>query len=242
MRIRIWHVVVFVVLLIGFALASAPAAFVASFAPPEFTYARAQGSVWNGRLEGVRTRGLQITTLSWRISPFDLLQGRVIAPLQLTGDVEGDMRLLANMEDRRLMADQLRINGLPLDNVMLAGTTEIEALDIFFVGGACRQATGTIRSDVLQQSSQALRINGPPLAGEARCDGEDALITLVGQNAGADQVNIVMRLRGDGGGEWRFAILSASPEVQAALAVAGFQPDAGTGQLVRNEELRWFPN
>jgi len=242
MRIRIWHIAVFVVLLIGFALASAPAAFVASFAPPELTYARAQGSVWNGRLEDVRIRGLQIVTLGWRISPFDLLQGRVIAPLQLTGDVEGDMRLLANMEDRRLMSNHLRVNGLPLDNLVLAGTTEIEALDIFFVGGACRQAAGLIRSDVLQQSSQALRISGPPLAGEARCDGEDALITLVGQNPAADQVNINMRLRGDGGGEWRFAIQSGNPEVQAALAVAGFQPDASTGQLVRNEELRWFPN
>ncbi|HVK80191.1 MAG TPA: hypothetical protein VM915_06215, partial [Verrucomicrobiae bacterium] len=168
--------------------------------------------------------------------------GRVIAPLQLTGDLEGDMRLLANTEDRRLMATHLRVNGLPLDNLVLAGTTEIEALDIFFVGGVCRQATGIIRSDVLQQSRQALRISGPPLVGEARCDGEDALIVLAGQNPGADQVNIVMRLRGDGSGEWRFAIQSTNAEVQAALAVAGFQPDAGSGQLIRNEELRWFPN
>jgi hypothetical protein len=241
MKIRIWHIVVFVLLLAAFAIASMPAAFVASRLEG-LVFQRASGSVWNGRLEGVQARDFEIDSVQWRISPFDLIQGKVIAPVQLAGDIEGEVRLLANAKDRRIMADQLRIEGLPLDNLHLVGVTQIEGLDLFFDDGVCRTAEARVTSDVLERSSQALGIHGPPLSGEARCDGDDALIVLGGGTPPGDRVDVVIRLRGDGSGEWRLAIASQTSEVQAALSVAGFRYDANAAALVRVEELVWFPS
>lgn len=242
MKIRIWHIIVFVVLLAAFAVAGAPAAIVASFTNGQFKYQRAHGTIWNARYEGVELGQYDVDTLTWRISPLDLIQGKVIVPMHLAGDIEGDAILAANREgDRRLQAPNLRISGLQLDGLALPGETQVQGLDIFFDHGVCQTAQGQITSDVLVRSSQALRISGPQLAGQAVCNDNDALITLSGQNPGGPSMVATVRLRGDGRGEWRLGVQGASAEVQTALSVGGFQLDSATGELVRREELTWFP-
>ncbi|HRO02501.1 MAG TPA: type II secretion system protein N [Terricaulis sp.] len=237
---RIWHFLVFAVALAAFALAFAPAAvFVA---PREgFSYTRASGAIWNARIEGARLGGYSVDELAWRISPLDLVQGRVIAPLRLRGQIEGDAVLLANLRDRRLQVPNLRVSGFHAQGLLLDGETQVRGLDIFFENGVCAHAEGAIASDVLARAGRMLGFQAPELSGEARCDAGDALVALAGVAATGEQVSFDLRLQGNGAGEWRMLVHGANPEASLALAAAGFQAQAQSGVLTKGERLRWWP-
>lgn len=236
---RIWHVLVFAVALAGFALAFAPAAFFV--APREgFTYTRISGAIWDGRIDGARLGGYGVREMAWRISPLDLIQGRVIAPLRLRGELEGEAVLLANMRDRRLQAPNLRITGLRTARLHLDGETHVQGLDVFFEDGVCALAQGTVSSNVLALAVGMLGFQGPELSGVARCDGDDALLSMAGAARTGEQVSFDLRVRGDGAGEWRLAVQGANAEAAAALASVGFQTQSGA--LVMSERLTWLPS
>ncbi len=242
MNIKLWHIVVFVLALVAFALARAPASVVVPQRPEAFTYVRATGTVWDATLEQVRIGNYAVDTLTWRISALDLVRGKLIVPLRLSGEIEGDVTLLANWEgDRRIVVRRARLQGLPLGAVVLGGETQIEGLDIFFENGVCATAAGQMRSDVIARAGQALRFVGPDLAGVAVCEGEDAVIQLNGQSADSGRVSATMRLRGNGGGDWRVSIEGASDEAVTALGAAGFERDDALGALVKREDLKWLP-
>lgn len=235
---RIWHFLVFAVALGGFALAFAPAAFFV--APREgFSYARISGAIWDARIEGARLGGYGVEEIAWRISPFDLVQGRVIAPLRLRGDLEGEAVVLANMTDARLQIPNMRVTGLRMARLHLDGETQVQGLDLFFEKGACALAQGTVSSNVLARAGRMLGFQAPELSGAARCEGRDALLAMAGAATTGEQVSFDLRLRGDGSGEWRLAVHGANAETAAALAGAGFQPQSDV--LVMSERLTWLP-
>lgn len=237
---RLWHILVFAIALGLFSLAYAPAAF---FVPPRegFSYTRISGAVWNARIEGARIGRYQADAISWRISPFDLLQGRVIAPLRFSGEIEGDAVLLANLRDRRVRIPNLRVRDFHLDGLVLSGETEIWALDLFFEGGRCARAEGRLTSDVLTRAGQALGFDGPALVGGASCDGDDALVEMAGAAATGERVRLSLRLRGDGTGQWRVNVQGAGAQAQAGLLGAGFGIEPQSNELTKGEGLRWLP-
>ena len=241
MTIRLWHIIVFVVALAVFALMRAPASLVAGRVP-DFSFARAEGTVWNGRFEGVSFGALETDTLTWKLSFWDLIQGGIIADASAQGGaVTGDMRFLANfMGDKRILAPSLTLQGLPLGpSLRLAGETQAQDLDIYFDDGVCTTARGQLRSDALQRNAELLNWSGPMLAGDARCDGDDALVALGGAE-GAETVRVLLRLHGNGEGEWRVAMEGATPASSAALSAAGFAPDS-QGALSQAGDFRWTP-
>lgn len=241
MNIKLWHVVVFVLALVAFAIARAPASIVPQRGDA-FGYVRATGTVWDGALEGVRIGNYAVDTLTWRISALDLVQGKIVAPLRFSGEIEGEATLLGNWHgDRRIVVARARVKGLPLGGVVLGGETHIAGLDIFFANGVCTRASGQLRSDVMARAGQALRFAGPDLVGVAVCEGEDALIQLDGQSADSGRVSAALRLRGNGAGEWRVSIEGASDEAITALGAAGFERDTALDALVRREDLTWLP-
>lgn len=241
MKVRLWHIAVFLIALVVFAGASAPASFFAPRPSETFAYERAGGTVWRARFENVRLGPYDARAMSWRLSPLDLVQGKARLPLTFEdGAIEGEAMLLANWHgDRRIVASSLRLEGAALGSLHLPGETTIEGLDIFFDGGRCAQAAGSVQSDVLTRAGAALGWPGPPLAGAAVCEGEDGRILLSGVNGLGDQVTVSVDLRGDGAVLWRARVQTTTPEAAAALAAAGFAPD-GDG-LVKNGEGRWLP-
>lgn len=241
MRFRLWHALVFVLALAIFAVARAPAAYFAPQRPGVFTYDSASGTVWRAAFEGVRIGPYQARTMTWRLSPFDLVQGKARLPLTFSqGTIEGEAMLLANWRnDRRLYVSTLRLEGAPLGAVLAPGETHIRELDVFFDDGNCAAAAGQLESDVLVRAGQALNWPGPPLSGGAVCDGEDALVRLTGTNEAGESVAALMILSGDGAAQWRISVQTDRPETEAALAAAGFA--RGPEGLGRSEEGRWLP-
>lgn len=243
MKIRIWHIAVFVVALLVFAIARAPATFFVPQRPGQLSYASAEGAIWQGALNTLALGPYRVTQARWCLSPFDLVQGKAIVPVTLSGGaINGDLILLGNWHgDRRIGVSQLTVSGLPFAQGMLPGETRFHNLDILFERGACVRAHGHIESDVLVRAGEALGWAGPPMAGNASCDGKIARIALTGVNDAGERVNANIVLMGDGAASWRVSVLTRREQSLAALAAAGFTPSAADGALGYGEETRWLP-
>lgn len=245
MRIRIWRIALFILALAIFAVARAPASAFVQQQPGVFTYAAAAGPIWNARFERVQVGPYAAREATWRLSLWELVQSRLYADITLAdGAIEGAVRILGNLRgDRRLITHDLVVEGVPLGDggLMLPGATTLRGVDILFERGRCTQADATVHSDVLQRSAESLNWRGPILRGDARCEGEATLMTLAGVTRNDESVAATLTLRPDGRGVWRAIVQVADPQVQGALAAAGFQPDATEDGVVRTGELRWFP-
>jgi hypothetical protein len=242
-KIRIWHIVFFIVALVAFGIARAPAAAFAPQAPGQFTYARAHGTVWQARFEQVQLGSYAVDELNWRLSFWGLVQGKAVADVLFSGgDIDGDLQLLANWGgDRRIVAPRLSIAGASVgQGLNLDGTTSAQGIDIFFDAGRCAAAAGNVQSDILARNEAALRWRGPPMSGVATCEGEDAIIVMNGSGV-SESVRALVRLRGDGGAEWRAEVSGARPEVTAVLAAAGFSAGPQSGAQAAGGEMRWTP-
>lgn len=242
MRIKIWHILVFVVALVTFAVAMTPAAFFVRPHPPAFTFASAAGAIWNGRLQEVQVGPYHAEAAHWRISFLDVIQGKIRAPVDFeSGTIEGRVMLLANINnDRRIFIPALRLDGVDLGpRGAWPGEVRISNLDIFFDDGVCQAAQGTVFSDVFLRAGERLGWAGPPLNGSAACEGEDAVVAASGRNALGEDVSARIVLRGDGSGIWRVSVQNAQPETAIAFAGAGLQAEGG--ELGYGEEMRWLP-
>lgn len=243
MKIRVWHLLVFPLALLVFAVARAPAAYFVRQHPGHFSYASAEGTVWDAELTSVQLGPYAAANATWRLALFDVLQGKAIVPIVFrNGSIEGEVTLLGNVQgDRRIIAPALRLDGLALANGLRApGETRISQLDILFLGGACESARGEAETDVLVRLGQALGWEGPRLAGQAACAGQDAQLTLAGSNAAGERVSLEIVLEGDGDGVWRATVMTQAPVTMAALAGAGFTPGSD-GSLTYGENIRWLP-
>jgi hypothetical protein len=172
-----------------------------------------------------------------------LVQGKAVADVLFSGgDIDGDLQLLANWGgDRRIVAPRLSIAGASVgQGLNLDGTTSAQGIDIFFDAGRCAAAAGNVQSDILARNEAALRWRGPPMSGVATCEGEDAIIVMNGSGV-SESVRALVRLRGDGGAEWRAEVSGARPEVTAVLAAAGFSAGPQSGAQAAGGEMRWTP-
>jgi len=239
--IRLWHILVFALALLVFAIARAPIALVASRVDT-LAYERADGTIWQARLSGVRLAGLDAGEATWTLSLVGLLNGKFVAAVTLDGrDVKGQAQLLGNLQgDRRIVIPTLALSGANLGpGFQLAGETQLANVDLFFRRGQCATALGEGKSDVLTRNQALLRWEGPALAGTAQCEGAWAQLPLIG-GGNEERVIVALGFRGDGAGEWQVRVETAREGALAALAAAGLAPDP-RGGISKSATWRWFP-
>jgi hypothetical protein len=243
MKIRWWHIAVFLLALIAFGIALAPASLLAP-RQGDLSYQRAEGTIWAGRLHGVQIGPYAVDQANWTLSFFDVVQGKAIVPVVFEGgDIEGRVVLLGNVQgDRRFAAQNLRVQGMRVgDGLLLPGLTSFYDVDVLFEGGACVRAQGRIVSDVFRQAGSTIGWAGPDVEGRPRCEGDDAEVLLTGVNELGERVNLRIMLAGDGAAAWRVSILTQRQETIAALNAAGFERGAADGALGYGEDTRWLP-
>lgn len=228
---RLWHIIVFLVVLVGSSVVLAPAAIFAPQRPGIWTYARAEGNAWGARFSQARLGSLQLGQVDWTLEPLPLTSGALRAKLSLSGgDVRGDIVMRVASNARRIQTDSLRIEGvLSPTGTPMAGMLLLRDLDITFENGLCTSATGTAESDILARNAAVLGFTGPPLRGVAHCAGESAIIPL-SEPTGAIQVEIALRQAGDAA--WRVSKKSAS---------SGGAVDASEIPMEITGGLRWLP-
>ena len=184
------------------------------------------GTIWSGRLEQVTAGHVALGTLDTGLNPLPLLLGRARIDFART---DGGGEPLAGAVEvgrhRFAVADLTGSTvGGALDSIPIERVT-FDGFAATFTDDQCRSAAGRVRLTLAVRIAGLDLRNG--LSGEARCDGADLLLPLVG-DSGLERVT--MRFTGDG--QWRadIGVAASDPMVAAALAAAGF---AGTAEGYR---------
>lgn len=241
--IKWWHLAIFAAVLLVAAAAFAPARFFLHPHRDGLSFEDARGTVWDATLTKARIGQLDAGDIGIRISPVDILLGRIVADIELSGaNIAGKARLQMGLGgERRLMASDMRINDFPVENrLSLPGETRLSNIDLVLGDQACRSAQGVLESDTLVRSAEVLGANGPSLSGVASCNGPVGRLMLDGERDG-DSAELVLDLAGNGAAQWSVVYRTATPEVAARLALLGLEPQAETGAFGKRGATRWLP-
>lgn len=242
MKIRIWHIVVFVAALAVSAVALAPAQLLFKGSEGVLTFQRAEGTIWRSTLRHVDLGGLDGGDAIVSVSPLGLLQGALVSQIDFAGpDLSGQVRLHASMNgDRRIEAPFLTISGMRAQGFgRVPGTTRLSGVDISFKQQACVDARGQIDSDVLVRVAEQTGGEAPILTGNAVCAGQFGRLMLQGDAAG-DSAAALLDLGGDGTGNWNVTYRTSKPQLAATLLAAGFVPDE-QGGFNSKGTMTWLP-
>ena len=187
--------------------------------------AEISGSIWNGQLKATQYRGISLGNIEASLDPIALVTGsrRIV-----TNGALGRMTLVQGNTRGFEMADAvIEVEHLK-PSFHLAGRLHLERATLLFSANRCVRADGRIATDVLQRA-----FSGPEVAGNLSCAGDAAVAHLEGRTQDV-QISIALRL--DAGARYQVEtrVVSASPTVRGALALAGFAEN-GDG-FIRSDE------
>lgn len=241
--IRIWHMTVFVAALVAAAATFAPAQAFLHSSDDGLSFARANGTIWNATLTRARIGQFEAGDVGIRVSAGDLLFGRVVADVDMSGrDIAGAARLQIGMDgERRLSATELLLQGVPVNETLrLPGETRLRNLDMVLGADACISAQGVLESDTLMRSGEVLGVNGPMMSGAATCHGPVGRLVLSGERDG-ETAQLVVDLSASGAAQWSVNYSTDSADVGARLAALGLQPRSEYGSFEKRGAARWLP-
>ena len=203
-----------------FILATMPLSLALAGRGPEagLSAAAASGTVWRGRLTDAAFRGVRLGDAEVGVSPLSLLAARV--RLGFSSELaHGALRLGPGR------VELLDIEGvLPLAALApqagLSARVGLADLDLDLRRSECQRAGGQVSLD--QISLAGLELPGLVLTGTAACAGKDLVVPLRGQAEGVD-VQADLRTNPVGAYQVELTLRTTRPEVEAALAAAGYR-------------------
>lgn len=155
-----------------------------------FGYQDVYGSVWDGRVYGMRVAGVPIREIEMAADPLPLLVGRLAARWRVSDDsargrghvsIGGSTFQVSDM-DLLVSIDRLGLRSFPgLDRSQMIDM-DITALSLR--DGRCESVQGRVQTTALVQFASTYGFEGPALLGVLSCDDGRLVITLDG--AGAD--------------------------------------------------------
>ena len=190
-----------------------------------FGYQDVYGSVWDGRVYGMRVAGVPIREIEMAADPLPLLVGRLAARWRVSDDsargrghvsIGGSTFQVSDM-DLLVSIDRLGLRSFPgLDRSQMIDM-DITALSLR--DGRCESVQGRVQTTALVQFASTYGFEGPALLGVLSCDDGRLVITLDG--AGAD-LELTGSVHMDQTAyAWDLELRTGRPELADALALAG---------------------
>lgn len=238
--------VIFIVLALlvggGGGFAMFPMSLAADFAArqvPEFRYATATGSVWDGKLTGVGMGDQPIGDFSVRADMMALLGGKAAGKLELmregiTGEGDFSWALFSpslELNDLKLTGKAGLAPGMPEVVALGGGDFALEIQHLTFAGDACESARGEVWTDALARVDVKGWV-GPELRGPVTCRDGRLAMQADGQAATGEDVSAVLSMSHRLDMELTAAVLNAQGEAVDALTSIGFKPE-GSALVMR---------
>jgi hypothetical protein len=181
-----------------------------------------EGSLWGGNIKGVQLRGKNLGDMRASVNPFAFLVGR--AELKLKGKGPIAQAILIPGWGIKDLKGEVPI-GLVVPDLGLQGGLSVQNVTVLFdKKQQCQAAKGEVVTEAF------VAMGGPRLKGELSCQGAYLFIGLKGDNAQA-KISAQFKLSAKGQYQLGVKVDSQSSDMTAALAMAGFNPDA-QGQMV----------
>lgn len=232
MGTRVVLIILFLAAAIAAGLSQLPLSYVlnqSGVSSSGLSWARAEGTVWEGRITGLAYGAQPIGTARLHLQPAALLSGRVAYDVQWAGPPGrgsgllsagrggdysvADLRLEASISALNGAADWVRANG---------GELRVRADKVRFSKGRCAEAVGTVSTDVLTRAAIAWGQTWPDVSGELSCDAGMLVVPLEGERNGAERVQAVARIGMVEVSSVEASVVNADPQLENALALMGF--------------------
>ncbi|MBI1338680.1 hypothetical protein GC169_00505 [bacterium] len=237
-----WRISIFLLALIGFAVARAPARL---FAPPpsdQLSYSSVDGTIWNAILRDAVIAGARAGDVSAALRPWPLVSGRAVVDVTAPGpDIRGDAQLdLGLFGDLRIASSTFSVNlSRYLGLGDLADRSTVTDARIAFSRGRCTSAEGVAETDVFVLAARELQAGeGLLLRGGLMCAGVDARLRVTGERD-AETLAAQADVSSDGRGTWSIMIQTDKAAVAAIAATRGFTLDSEADVLKREGAFRW---
>ena len=196
-------------------------------------FASVDGTLWRGRIENLTYRNTPIGDVSYRVSPLSLL---LLSPRLEASSTGGAVRGKASVQAG--LGRRLEITDTALDidlgpfaerGIMgrpVEGVAQITVARIAVSAAGCRAADARLWTDVLDEPVQRFRGTDFPMTGNVRCDGDDLVASMAGQNMDG-LAQMTLRVRPNFSYELTARAEVAEDELASALRFFGFEDDNG---------------
>ncbi|GJL90727.1 type II secretion system protein N [Hyphococcus sp.] len=216
-------------------LANAPASLIGlASGQGSPSYSNAEGTLWRGALRDVSVSGVALGDISFRLSPWSVLQLSPRLDVSSSGGAvtgrgsvtlgSGKSFLLKDVEaDISLRAIAPRgVFGRPA-----IGRAKINIKRLAFSRHTgCKAASGEVWTNVLDAPAQQFNLPALPMSGTVQCEGEALVVALEGENA---RTGAAISLKIDKSLTYEIVATARTREedVASALRVFGFEDDNG---------------
>ena len=205
---------------------------------PGLGFQRVTGTVWHGRFEGAHWRGADLGDVDWRLSPWQVVLGRLAVRVGLEGGaVRGDALVSravfgagAHLADARLDVDLSRLPTL----LPASGWLQLALSRAGFSGGGCvvEDAVLDVRGFSIAAAPGHAPWRAAETLGEIGCQAGRLVATLAARQ-GDGRLDLRADLTPDFSYRLRVGVGGVDPGMIPALEMAGFQQDGGHYELVQ---------
>ncbi|WP_300528770.1 type II secretion system protein N [Maricaulis sp.] len=194
-----------------------------------FGYQDVYGSLWHGRVYGMRIAAMPVREIELAVNPLPLLVGRLSAAWSVSDSSvrgQGQMAMAGDwmeLRETRFNASLERLGvpvfpGLDLDGQVSGNISRLE-LD----GDTCRSAQGTVRTAALTQFAATYGFQGPDLAGQLSCREGRLVLDFSGMS---DDLGLTGEIEFDRSGyQWSLELQTSRAELADVLALGGLERD-----------------
>jgi general secretion pathway protein N len=184
-----------------------------------FTARQVAGTVWYGRIGEFQLRSQPLGTLEVRLDPAALLVGNIGMRFNRMDSPDGVLRgkLVSGLR-RGIVETSGRIAVSDMLAPLPIEAFELNEVTLLFRNGTCVEASGRM-TPIVNAPVSGAPFSG--LTGSPTCDGERARVVFQGPG-GNERIEFYV----SSSGSYRawMSVRNAAPEINAALATAGFRP------------------
>ena len=184
-----------------------------------FTARQVAGTIWYGRIGELQLRAQPLGTLEVRLDPLALLIGHIGMKFDRMDSPDGVLRgqLVSGLR-RGLKDTSGRIAVAEMLSPLPIEAFELNEVTVLFRDGTCVEADGAV-TPIVNAPVGGASFAG--LTGSVACDGERA--RAVFERPGSNE-RIEFYVSSSGSYRAWMSVRNAAPEINAALASAGFRP------------------
>lgn len=194
-----------------------------------FGYQDVYGTVWDGRIYGLRLGGDRVREIEISSRALPLIAGRVSVDWGVSDDtlrgqgqsaVSGDWLSAADV-DLRVGFDRLGLGGYP--GFTGDEMVRISVIELEMKGDQCIRAAGDVRSDAIVALAETYGYQGPVLEGVLLCDGDELVLDVFGST---DRIDLSGRVTFSRDGyAWQIEAHTDQSELAEAFALMGLERD-----------------